>query len=81
MELEWWMFVSTWVMMNQDTRRLSKMPQEVLAEISPFFLGKTCIKNDPCQKIQKLNDTAPYSRPDLVVKKLGLPWFHSNSHL
>lgn len=60
---------STWVMMNQDTRRLSKMPKEVLAEISPYFLSKTCVKADPCQKIKKLDDsTAPYSRSDLVPR-------------
>lgn len=54
-------------MMNQDTRRLSKMPQEVLAEISPYFLDKQCIKNNNCNKIKKLNDDAPYIRSDLVV--------------
>ena len=58
---------STWVMMNQDTRRLSKMPQEVLAEISPYFLDKKCIELGGCQKIKKLNDNAPYIRSDLVV--------------
>lgn len=59
---------STWVMMNQDTRRLSKMPQEVLAEISPYFLDKQCIKNNNCNKIKKLNDDAPYIRSDLVPR-------------
>lgn len=61
------MFCSTWVMMDQDTRRLSKMPQEVLAEISPYFLDQKCIQSEGCQKIKKLNDNAPYVRSDLVV--------------
>ncbi|RVW16924.1 Palmitoyl-acyl carrier protein thioesterase, chloroplastic [Vitis vinifera] len=38
---------STWVMMNQQTRRLSKMPEEVRAEISPWFIEKQAIKEDP----------------------------------
>ncbi|KAG0616393.1 hypothetical protein M758_5G111500 [Ceratodon purpureus] len=60
---------SIWVMMNQDTRRLSKMPQEVLAEISPHFLDKKCIQSsEGCQKIKKLNDSAPYIRSDLVPR-------------
>jgi len=60
---------STWVMMNQDTRRLSKMPKEVLDEISPYFLDRSVMKdNDGCQRIKKLTDTAPYIRSDLVPR-------------
>lgn len=67
---------STWVMMNQDTRRLSKMPKEVLDEISPYFLDRSVMKdNDGCQRIKKLTDTAPYIRSDLVVSPNH--WFHN----
>ncbi len=67
---------STWVMMNQDTRRLSKMPKEVLDEISPYFLDRSVMKdNDRCQRIKKLTDTAPYIRSDLVVSPNH--WFHN----
>nr|GMD16665.1 palmitoyl-acyl carrier protein thioesterase, chloroplastic-like [Ipomoea batatas] len=37
---------STWVMMNQQTRRLSKMPDEVRAEISPWFIEKQAIPEE-----------------------------------
>ncbi|KAL9401778.1 hypothetical protein Peur_005627 [Populus x canadensis] len=42
---------STWVMMNQKTRRLSKMPEEVMAEISPWFIEKQAIQEDVPEKI------------------------------
>uniref|UniRef100_A0A9I9CL49 Acyl-[acyl-carrier-protein] hydrolase n=1 Tax=Cucumis melo TaxID=3656 RepID=A0A9I9CL49_CUCME len=56
---------STWVMMNQQTRRLSKMPEEVRAEISPWFIEKQAIKEDAPEKISKLNDKAKYMNSDL----------------
>ena len=62
---------STWVMMNQQTRRLSKMPEEVRAEISPWFIEKQAIKENVPEKIVKLDDKAKY-----VKSKLKVPPFH-----
>uniref|UniRef100_A0A2N9ID53 Acyl-[acyl-carrier-protein] hydrolase n=1 Tax=Fagus sylvatica TaxID=28930 RepID=A0A2N9ID53_FAGSY len=47
---------STWVMMNQQTRRLSKMPEEVRAEVTPWFIEKQAIKEDCPEKIPKRSD-------------------------
>ncbi|KAF5745229.1 palmitoyl-acyl carrier protein thioesterase chloroplastic-like [Tripterygium wilfordii] len=62
---------STWVMMNQHTRRLSKMPEEVRAEISPWFIEKQAIKDDVSEKIRKL-DEATYGNSDLKPKRSDL---------
>jgi hypothetical protein len=61
---------STWVMMNQKTRRLSKMPNEVRDEISPHFLERSAIKekNLVTQKIKKLDDSAQLVRSGLTVR-------------
>lgn len=58
-------------MMNQDTRRLSKMPEEVRAEISPWFIEKKAIqeKNSPPEKIMKLDNNAKYINHSLKVKE------------
>ncbi|KAF8021251.1 hypothetical protein BT93_G1622 [Corymbia citriodora subsp. variegata] len=56
---------STWVMMNEQTRRLSKMPEEVRAEISPWFIEKQAIKEDNPEKIVKLDSKATYVNSDL----------------
>nr|GMD18492.1 palmitoyl-acyl carrier protein thioesterase, chloroplastic-like [Ipomoea batatas] len=57
---------STWVMMNQKTRRLSKMPDEVRAEISPWFIEKQAIPEENPVKIDKLDNNATYpKRSDL----------------
>lgn len=58
---------STWVMMNQQTRRLSKMPEEVRAEISPWFIERQVIQEDNPEKIIKLDDKAKYLKSDLKV--------------
>lgn len=55
-------------MMNQETRRLSKMPEEVRAEISPWFIEKQAIKEDVPEKISKLDDKAKYMNSHLKVK-------------
>ena len=39
-------------MMNRKTRRLSKMPEEVRAEVSPWFIEKQAIKEDVQKKIK-----------------------------
>lgn len=57
-------------MMNQDTRRLSKMPEEVRAEISPWFIEKQAIKEDIPEKIVKLDDNAKYVNSNLKVPPL-----------
>ena len=54
-----WSF-STWVMMNRQTRRLSKMPDEVRAEISPWFIGQQSIEENIQGKIEKVDDNAKY---------------------
>lgn len=45
-------------MMNQETRRLSKMPEEVRAEMSPWFIDKQAIKEDCPEKIVKSDNKA-----------------------
>lgn len=61
---------STWVMMNRKTRRLSKMPEEVRAEIAPWFIEKQAITEDVLEKIVKLDNKAKYLNKDLKVKRL-----------
>ncbi|PON38388.1 Acyl-ACP thioesterase [Trema orientale] len=67
---------STWVMMNRKTRRLSKMPEEVRAEISPWFIEKQAIKEDVPEKIVKLDDKAKYMNTDLKPKRSDLDMNH-----
>ncbi|KAK7350713.1 hypothetical protein VNO77_09612 [Canavalia gladiata] len=49
---------STWVIMNRQTRRLSKIPEEVKQELVPFYLNRLAVssKEADCEKIDKLND-------------------------
>ncbi|KAM5567836.1 palmitoyl-acyl carrier protein thioesterase, chloroplastic [Rosa sericea] len=63
---------STWVMMNRKTRRLSKMPEEVRAEISPWFIKKQAITEDVLEKIVKLDNKAKYMNKDLKPKRSDL---------
>ncbi|XP_076926910.1 palmitoyl-acyl carrier protein thioesterase, chloroplastic-like [Bidens hawaiensis] len=67
---------STWVMMNQNTRRLSKMPDEVRAEISPWFIHKQAIKEESPEKIEKLDDNAKYINSGLQPKRSDLDMNH-----
>ncbi|KAI3433190.1 Protein DETOXIFICATION (Multidrug and toxic compound extrusion protein) [Psidium guajava] len=67
---------NTWVMMNQQTRRLSKMPEEVRAEISPWFIEKQAIKEDNPEKIVKLDSKATYVNSDLKPKRSDLDMNH-----
>ncbi|XXG65616.1 hypothetical protein AAC387_Pa05g3273 [Persea americana] len=62
---------STWAMMDQKTRRLSKMPGEVKAEILPWFNDKHALQED-LFKIIKLDDNAKYVTPDLKPKRSDL---------
>ncbi|KAH9570165.1 hypothetical protein CY35_02G027000 [Sphagnum magellanicum] len=65
---------STWVTMNQNTRRLSKMPDEVRAEISPFHLERFSMKdkNTMTQKIERLDDTAQFVQYGLTPRRSDL---------
>ncbi|GJN29677.1 hypothetical protein PR202_gb17927 [Eleusine coracana subsp. coracana] len=44
---------SVWVMMNKETRRLSKMPDAVRAEIGPYFNDRTAITDAQSEKMVK----------------------------
>ncbi|XP_071696344.1 palmitoyl-acyl carrier protein thioesterase, chloroplastic-like [Rutidosis leptorrhynchoides] len=63
---------STWVMMNQKTRKLSKMPDVVRGEISPWFIEKQAIKEESPEKIDKLDDNAKYVNSGLQPKRSDL---------
>ncbi|GAA0186296.1 hypothetical protein Leryth_018941 [Lithospermum erythrorhizon] len=63
---------STWVMMNKQTRRLSKMPDEVKAELSPWFIDKEAIQSESLEKIEKLDNSAKYMNSDLKPKRSDL---------
>lgn len=55
------------------------MPEEVRAEISPWFIEKYAIKEDAPEKISKLDDKAKYMNSDLKVKIL-LTQVHFSLH-
>ncbi|XVE58734.1 hypothetical protein DITRI_Ditri04bG0192800 [Diplodiscus trichospermus] len=64
---------SNWVMMNKKTRRLSKMPEEVRAEISPWFIEKNnAIQDEAPETIRKLDNTAKYINSKLKPKRSDL---------
>ncbi|KAJ4848990.1 hypothetical protein Tsubulata_018729 [Turnera subulata] len=63
---------STWVMMNEKTRRLSKMPEEVRAEISPWFKEKRAIQEFVPEKIAKLDSKARYAISNLKPKRTDM---------
>ncbi|XP_068651579.1 palmitoyl-acyl carrier protein thioesterase, chloroplastic-like [Aristolochia californica] len=46
---------STWVIMNRETRKLCKIPEQVKEELEPFYLERKMIV-DTNNKIDKLND-------------------------
>ncbi|CAK9327242.1 unnamed protein product [Citrullus colocynthis] len=62
---------STWVIMNKETRRLSKIPYQVREELIPFYLNRIAIpsyEND-IDKIDKLTDeTAERVRSGLAPR-------------
>ncbi|XP_024359990.1 palmitoyl-acyl carrier protein thioesterase, chloroplastic isoform X2 [Physcomitrium patens] len=65
---------STWVMMHRKTRKLSKMPEEVRAEISPYFLDRSAIKDESMltQKIIRLDGNAQFVRSGLTPRRSDL---------
>ncbi|KAK6118081.1 hypothetical protein DH2020_048168 [Rehmannia glutinosa] len=62
---------STWVTMNRETRRLSKIPDEVRNELMPFYLNRAAIatENTDRENIAKLtDDTAGRIRTGLAPR-------------
>ncbi|CAN6171705.1 unnamed protein product [Urochloa humidicola] len=63
---------SNWVMMNRETRRLSKIPEEVRQEVLPFYLDRSIIAvnaDSSGRKIEKLTDsTAEHIRSGLAPR-------------
>ncbi|KAL5729412.1 hypothetical protein ACHQM5_002371 [Ranunculus cassubicifolius] len=60
---------SLWVMMNTKTRKLSKMPDDVRAEIEPYFINCAPIVEDDGRKLPKLDETtADYVRNGLTPR-------------
>ncbi|XP_030531113.1 palmitoyl-acyl carrier protein thioesterase, chloroplastic-like [Rhodamnia argentea] len=62
---------STWVIMNRDTRRLTKIPDQVREEVIPFYLNKLSIptEENDTDKIDKLTDaTAERIRSGLAPR-------------
>ncbi|RWR87010.1 palmitoyl-acyl carrier protein thioesterase, chloroplastic-like protein isoform X1 [Cinnamomum micranthum f. kanehirae] len=61
---------STWVIMNRETRKLSKIPEQVREEVKPFYLDRTVIKNtNDSNKIDRLSEeTAESIRSGLAPR-------------
>lgn len=60
---------SNWVMMNKETRRLSKIPDEVRAEIEHYFVDAPPVVEDDSRKLPKLEETtADYVRDGLTPR-------------
>lgn len=60
---------SNWVMMNKVTRRLSKIPDEVRAEIEQYFVDTPPVVDDNSTKLPKLDEnTADHVRNGLTPK-------------
>ena len=54
-------------MMNKETRKLSKIPEEVRSEIEPHFTDSSPVINDD-RRLSKLDgDTADYVQRGLTV--------------
>lgn len=69
-----WCF-SVWVMMNKQTRRLSKIPEEVRDEIEPHFLDSAPVVEEDDRKLPKLDEeTADFIRKGLTVSRQLSLW-------
>lgn len=56
-------------MMNKETRKLSKIPDEVRGEIGGYFVDSPPIVDDDGRKLPKLDDnTAEYIHTGLTVR-------------
>lgn len=55
-------------MMNKETRRLSKIPDEVRGEIGSYFVDSPPLVDDDSRKLPKLDEnTAEYIHTGLTV--------------
>ncbi|CAN1215121.1 Palmitoyl-acyl carrier protein thioesterase, chloroplastic [Linum perenne] len=73
---------SVWVMMNKLTRRLSKIPEEVRAEIEPFFLNSDPVVPEDSRKLIKLEDnTADHIRKGLTSAPVEILESHELSSM
>eukprot|EP01018_Ginkgo_biloba_P028937 Gb_35712 [translate_table: standard] len=62
---------STWVAMNSETRRLSKVPEEVKEEIQPFTFERRAVLADDAKKLHKLDyEIAQCIRSDLTLSSI-----------
>lgn len=58
-------------MMNKKTRRLSKIPEEVRAEIEPYFMNSDPVVDEDNRKLPKLHEnTADIIRTGITVSRL-----------
>ncbi|KAK3120671.1 hypothetical protein QOZ80_9AG0691740 [Eleusine coracana subsp. coracana] len=60
---------SVWVMMNKKTRRLSKMPEEVRAEIGPYFNGCSAITDEQSEKLAKTGNKIDGGSTNKFIRK------------
>lgn len=59
-------------MMNKKTRKLSKLPDEVRAEIGNFFVDTPPIVDEDSTRLPKLTDSnADYIRTGLTVSQFA----------
>lgn len=60
---------SLWVMMNKETRRLSKIPDEARAEIEGYFVDSPPVIDEDSRKLPKLDETtSDYIRTGLTPR-------------
>lgn len=60
---------SVWVMMNKETRKISKLPNEVREEIGSYFVDSPPVVDEESRKSPKLDEsTADYIRTGLTVR-------------
>ncbi|PWA90340.1 Acyl-ACP thioesterase [Artemisia annua] len=58
---------SNWVMMNKETRRLSKYPDEVRAELEQYYLDTPPILEDDTKNDMELDKSVEYVRKGLLA--------------
>ena len=58
---------SNWVMMNKETRRLSKYPDEVRAELEQYYLDTPPIIEGDTKNEMELDKSVEYVRKGLLV--------------
>ncbi|KAG0498947.1 hypothetical protein HPP92_003638 [Vanilla planifolia] len=58
---------SIWVMMNKSTRKLTKMIDEIRAELEPYFVECTALVDEDNRKLRQLgDDTTQYYKNGIV---------------